>query len=137
VQENVWLSSNFDQFANSSVDRLPFDHHSLGALVAPRAMFVIDNLGYDWLGPFSSWGAMIAARTAWTALGASENMGISQAANHTHCVFPDTQQPELTAFINKFLLDKPADTHVVETAGNYTFSVPNAQWAPWNVPRLI
>ncbi|KAJ7252700.1 Glucuronoyl esterase catalytic domain from Hypocrea Jecorina [Mycena haematopus] len=120
VQENVWLSSNFDQFANSSVDRLPFDHHSLGALVAPRGLFVIDNLGYDWLGPFSSYGAMVSARTAWTAMG---------AANHTHCVFPSTQQSQLDAFINKFLHCR--------NGGNYTFKVPNTQWAPWNVPRLV
>ncbi|KAJ7504486.1 Glucuronoyl esterase catalytic domain from Hypocrea Jecorina [Mycena galericulata] len=137
VQENVWLSTNFDQFANTSVEKLPFDHHSLGAMVAPRGMFVIDNLGYDWLGPFSSYGAMVAARAAYTAMGASDAMGISQAANHTHCVFPSTQQPQLTAFIDKFLFDKDTDTNVVETAGNYTFSVPNARWAPWRVPFLV
>ncbi|KAF8216391.1 Glucuronoyl esterase catalytic domain from Hypocrea Jecorina [Mycena galopus ATCC 62051] len=137
VQENVWLSLNFDQFANTSVDKLPFDHHSLGAMVAPRGMFVIDNLGYDWLGPFSSFGAMVSARAAYTALGVSDFMGISQAANHTHCIFPSTQQPELNAFINKFLFDQETDTNVVVTAGNYTFEVPNAQWAPWSVPVLI
>lgn len=106
-------------------------------MVAPRALFVIDNLGYDWLGPFSSFGAMVAARTLWTAMGASDSMGISQAANHTHCVFPSTQQPLLTAFINKFLLDQEGDTGVVETAGNYTFEVPDAQWAPWSVPSFV
>ncbi|KAJ7043513.1 Glucuronoyl esterase catalytic domain from Hypocrea Jecorina [Mycena alexandri] len=136
VQENVWLGSNFDQFANTSVDKLPFDHHSLGALVAPRGLFVIDNAGFDWLGPFSSFGAMVSARTAWTAMGATDAMGISQAANHTHCVFPATQQPQVNAFINKFLFDQPTDTDIVETAGDYTFEVPNAQWAPWSVPTF-
>jgi len=137
VQENVWLSTSFDQFANTSVDALPFDHHSLGAMVAPRGLFVIDNLGYDWLGPFSSYGAMIAARTAWTAMRATHAMGISQAANHTHCIFPSTQQPQLDAFINKFLFDQPTDTDINETAGNYTFVVPDAQWAPWRVPAFV
>ncbi|KAK7012267.1 hypothetical protein R3P38DRAFT_3020363 [Favolaschia claudopus] len=137
VQENVWLSSNFDQFANTSVNKLPFDHHSLAALVAPRGMFAIDNLGYDWLGPFSSYGAMISARTVWTAMGVSDFMGVSQAANHTHCVFPSTQQPQLNAFIQKFLFDEQTDTDIVETAGNYTFEVPDAQWAPWSVPKFV
>ncbi|KAJ7834086.1 Glucuronoyl esterase catalytic domain from Hypocrea Jecorina [Mycena leptocephala] len=137
VQENVWLSSSFDQFANTSVNNLPFDHHSLGALVAPRGLFVIDNVGIDWLGPFSSFGAMVSARAAWTALGATEAMAISQAASHNHCAFPTTQQPLLTAFINKFLFDQPTDTDVVETAGNYTFEVPDPQWAPWSVPTLV
>jgi len=137
VQENVWTSIDFEPFANTSVDRLPFDHHLLGAMVAPRGLFVIDNIGYDWLGPSSSWGAMVAARTVWTAMGVPELMGISQAANHTHCDFPSTQQPQLNAFINKFLFDEPTDTDIVETAGNYTFEVPNAQWAPWGVPTFI
>jgi hypothetical protein len=136
VQENVWLSPNFDQFANTSVDKLPFDHHSLGALVAPRGLFVIDNVGIDWLGPFPSFGAMVSARTAWTAMGVSDFMGISQAANHSHCLFPATQQQQLNAFINKFLFDQTTDTDIVETAGNYTFEVPDAQWAPWSVPTL-
>ncbi|KAJ7634104.1 putative extracelular cellulose binding protein [Mycena polygramma] len=130
VQENVWLSSSFDQFANTSVDTLPFDHHSLGAMVAPRALFVIDNLGYDWLGPFSSYVAMLSARTAWTAMGAAERMGISRQRT-------TLTQPQLDAFINKFLLDDPSDsTNIVETAGNYTFAVPDAQWAPWSVPTF-
>ncbi|KAJ7180558.1 Glucuronoyl esterase catalytic domain from Hypocrea Jecorina [Mycena filopes] len=136
VQENVWLGSSFDQFANTSVNRLPFDHHSLGAMVAPRGMFVIDNLGFDWLGPFSSFGAMVSARTAWTAMGMTDAMGISQAANHSHCVFPSAQQPQLDAFINKFLFDEETDTDIVQTAGNYTFEVPDAQWAPWSVPTF-
>ncbi|KAJ7760464.1 Glucuronoyl esterase catalytic domain from Hypocrea Jecorina [Mycena metata] len=137
VQENVWLGSSFDQFANTSVDRLPFDHHSLGALVAPRGLFVIDNVGIDWLGPFPSFGAMVSARAAWTAMGVTDAMGISQAASHDHCAFPSTQQPQLNAFINKFLFDQATDTDIVETAGNYTFEVPNAQWAPWSVPTLV
>ncbi|KAJ7733244.1 putative extracelular cellulose binding protein [Mycena maculata] len=137
VQENVWLSTNFDQFANTSTDRLPFDHHSLGAMVAPRGLFVIDNLGYDWLGPFSSYGAMVAARAAYQALGATDSLGISQSPNHTHCEFPDYQQDQLSAFIDKFLFDQPTDTNIDQTAGNYTFVVPNARWAPWRVPKLI
>ncbi|KAJ7672664.1 hypothetical protein B0H17DRAFT_1243644 [Mycena rosella] len=155
VQENVWLGTAFDQFANTSVDALPFDHHLLGAMVAPRGLFVIDNVGYymasvvmrfrgsdsflriDWLGPFSSFGAMVSARAAWTAMQASDSFGISQAANHSHCAFPASQQTQLNAFINKFLFDEAGDTGVVETAGNYTFTVPDAQWAPWSVPTLV
>jgi hypothetical protein len=80
---------------------------------------------------------MVSARAAWTALGATEAMAISQAASHNHCAFPTTQQPLLTAFINKFLFDQPTNTDVVETAGNYTFEVPDPQWAPWSVPTLV
>nr|GAT49608.1 predicted protein [Mycena chlorophos] len=135
VQENVWFSPLFDQFANTSVNRLPFDHHQLLGLVAPRGLFAIDNLGYDWLGPESSYGALVAARTIWKTLGEETNMGFSQSANHTHCVFPSTQQAELDAFVDKFLFNKPTNTDIANTAGNYTIAVPDAMWAPW-VPPL-
>ncbi|KAJ7099881.1 hypothetical protein C8R43DRAFT_1092336 [Mycena crocata] len=138
IGENVWFSTNFNQFAQSSVNRLPFDHHLLAGLVAPRALFVIDNVGYDWLGPFASFGAMVAARTIWTALGAQTAMGYSQAANHVHCSFPSSQQPQLSAFINRFLLGQTsANTAITETAGGYSFPIPNAQWAPWTPPAAL
>ncbi|KAH0341656.1 hypothetical protein KCU83_g9600, partial [Aureobasidium melanogenum] len=58
VQENVWFATQFDEFENSTVDTLPFDHHMLAGLVAPRGLLVIDNIGYEWLGPWSSFGSM-------------------------------------------------------------------------------
>ncbi|KAJ6625392.1 Glucuronoyl esterase catalytic domain from Hypocrea Jecorina, partial [Mycena sp. CBHHK59/15] len=136
IQENVWFSTNFNQFATSSVKKLPVDHHLLSAMVAPRGLFVIDNIGYDWLGPFASYGAIVAARTVYTALGAPSAMGFSQAASHTHCVFPSTQQAQLTAFVNKFLFGQATNTNITETAGGYSFPIPNAQWAPWTPPVL-
>ncbi|KAF8198342.1 hypothetical protein K438DRAFT_1759712 [Mycena galopus ATCC 62051] len=138
IQENVWFSTNFNQFAQTSVNKLPFDHHLLMGMVAPRALFVIDNIGYDWLGPFASYGAMVAARTIWTAMGVPTAMGFSQAANHSHCVFPSTQQAELSAFVNKYLLGQSTvNTNFTDTAGNYQFVIPNAQWAPWTPPASL
>jgi hypothetical protein len=120
------------------VNKLPFDHHLLLGMVAPRGLFAIDNIGFDWLGPFSSFGALMAARPIWTALGATTSMGFSQAANHSHCVFPSTQQTQLNAFINRFLLGQTtANTNITTTAGNYQFAIPNAQWAPWTPPALF
>jgi len=135
VQENVWFANAFDAFANTTVTTLPFDHHMLAGLIAPRGLFVIDNIGYDWLGAWSSFGCMKSAQKIWEALDAVDAMGYSQAANHTHCVFPSTQQPQLTAFINKFLLDQPGNTTVAETAGTYAFNIPSV-WATWSIPKL-
>ncbi|KAJ7659871.1 carbohydrate esterase family 15 protein, partial [Mycena rosella] len=136
IGENVWFSTNFNAFATSSVNKLPFDHHMLIGMVAPRGFFAIDNIGYDWLGPFSSYGALVTGRTIWTAMGAANSMGYSQSANHSHCVFPSEQQSQLTAFVNTFLLGQSANTNITTTAGAYSFSMPNAQWAPWSVPTL-
>ncbi|KAF7313150.1 hypothetical protein MKEN_01001200 [Mycena kentingensis (nom. inval.)] len=137
IQENVWFSTNFNTFATSSVNRLPFDHHLLLGMVAPRGLFAIDNIGYDWLGPFASYGALVSARTIWTALGAQANMGFSQSANHLHCSFPSSQQTQLSAFVGKFLLRQTTNTNIAETAGGYSFAIPNSQWAPWTPPSSL
>lgn len=42
VDENVWFSPNFNQYVNG-VNNLPFDHHLLAALVAPRGLLIIEN----------------------------------------------------------------------------------------------
>jgi len=136
VQENVWFSLSFDTFANTSVNFLPVDHHMLAGLIAPRALFVIDNIGYDWLGPESSFGCMKTAHRIWEALGAGDNMGFSQSTNHLHCSFPSEQQGVLNAFVNKVLLGQTTNTSIEETAGNYTFDVPGV-WDPWSAPQLV
>ena len=133
VQENVWFSLAFDQFANTSSTRIPFDHHLLLGMVAPRGLFIIDNIGYDWLGPWSSWACAVAARTIYSAFGAEDSFGISQAPNHTHREFPDYQQGELSSFINRFLFNQEANTAIWETAGNASFP---KDWYPWNTPKF-
>ncbi|KAJ7066719.1 putative extracelular cellulose binding protein [Mycena amicta] len=135
VQENVWTSTNFNQFATTSVNRLPFDHHLLIGMVAPRGFFAIDNIGDPWLGAFSSYGALVSGRTVWQAMGAADAMGFSQSSNHTHCLFPSNQQAQLDPFIQRFLLGQAVSTdNITTTAGGYDFVVPNAEWAPWSVP---
>ena len=60
VGENVWFRANFNQFS-SAATKLPFDHHSIIGLVAPRAILIIEN-DILWLGPQSSWSGANAAR---------------------------------------------------------------------------
>jgi hypothetical protein len=135
ITENVWFSTAFDAFANeTTLPLLAFDHHMLAGLIAPRALFVIDNVGYQWLGPWSCWGCMKVANQIWQALGVPDDMGFSMAANHTHCNFPDYQQPELFAFIDKFLLNRPADTAIQKDYANISFDVND--WVTWSVPQL-
>jgi hypothetical protein len=99
-----WLSKYFDPFAQGTmVDMLPFDHHMLAGLVAPRGLYVIENLDYLWLGPLSSYWCMSAGRLIYNALGASDSMGFSQIGGHSHCSFDSRQQSELNAFVTRFL----------------------------------
>jgi hypothetical protein len=133
VRENVWFSKSFELFAPHNTSWLPFDHHMLAGLVAPRALLAIENTDYVWLSPQSSFGCMTAAHKIWEALGVPQNMGFTQDGNHSHCAFPAEQQPELTAFFKKFLLDGEADTKVFKTT-NVTFN--ETVWADWEVPKL-
>jgi len=134
VTENVWFRNNFSQFSKTA-DKLPFDQHSIVALCAPRAVLVIDNTTIDWLSPISSWAGANAAHKVWQALGVPDNMGISQVGGHNHCAFPDAQLPELTAFVQKFLVGTgSANTAIMKTDGSFTFD--EATWVDWTVPVL-
>ncbi|KAF8179231.1 hypothetical protein BJ912DRAFT_982984 [Pholiota molesta] len=135
VQENVWFSLNFANFAND-VDVLPFDHHVLAGLIAPRALFVIDNTGIDWLGPESNFGCMKTANKIWQALGVPDNMGFSGVGNHDHCAFPASQQPDLDAFFDKFFFGQNTNTSVIETDGPNDLGFVDSDWIDWEVPRL-
>ena len=133
VRENVWFSLAFDEFAPHNSSWLPFDHHMLAGLIAPRALLAIENTAYVWLSPQSSYGCMTAAHKIWEALGVPQNMGFTQDGNHSHCAFPAEQQPELTAFFETFLLDGKVDTTVFKTT-NETFN--ETAWIDWEVPKL-
>lgn len=115
VRENVWFALVFNVFAQHNTSWLPFDHHMLAGLIAPRALLAIENTEVVWLSPQSIYGYMTAAHKIWEALGIADHMGVTQAGNHSHCAFPAEQQPELTAYFERFLLDCQADTTVFKT----------------------
>ncbi|KAK8219736.1 carbohydrate-binding module 1 [Zalaria obscura] len=134
VTENVWFSVEFDRFANDT-DLLPFDHHQLAGLIAPRGLYATDNTDFVWLGLASPYGCMEAGRLIYESLGVKDHLGFSQDGNHSHCTFPPDQEGELAAFFDKFLFDdESADTDVLRKGGNYTFNL--RDWVNWSVPRL-
>lgn len=133
VGENVWFRSNFNQFS-SAATRLPFDHHSLIGLVAPRAILVIEN-NILWLGPQSSWSGANAARTIWQALGVPDRMGYSLTTGHTHCAFPSSQQAEVNAYVQKFLVGGgTGNTNIMRNDPGVNFD--QGMWVDWIVPVL-
>lgn len=135
VDENVWFSTNFTTYAKGAVDALPFDHHMLAGLVAPRGFLSIDNTAYQWLGPMSDYGCMAVARHIWTALGATDHFGESEIGGHSHCAFPSSQQADLDAFVDKFLRGRQdAETDILRTDGNFTFT--ESEWVDWTTPTL-
>ena len=135
IQENVWLSTSFDEYVNTT-SKLPFDHHLLAALVAPRALLIIDTTQFDWLGPESVWGCMKTANKVYQALGISDAMGLSQIGNHSHCAFPDSQLPDVGAFVDKFLKGQQTNTSILKTDGENELGFVDADWIDWTVPTL-
>lgn len=133
INENVWFSTAFNQFSTKTT-QLPFDHHMLDGLVAPRALFNIDNSGYQWLGPWSSWGCNLAGHTIYEALGVPDHFGFSMSSNHAHCSFPSEQQNDLNAFLNKFLLGQSTNTNIQSNYGQVSF--PTSSWITWTNPNL-
>jgi len=130
--ENDWFAGSFAQF-NSTAVKLPFDHHTLMGMVAPRGLLAIDNTGIDWLTAPSSWGGEQAARAIYQALGVPSNLGASQVSHGDHCTFQSSQQPEVDAFIKKFLLGQNVATTVNKTDGA---AFDQARWVDWTTPAL-
>jgi hypothetical protein len=132
--ENVWFRANFSQF-NSTATKLPFDHHMIEGLCAPRALLVIENSSQVWLGNVSTWTTGNVAHKIWEALGIPDKMGYSSDGTHGHCAFPSAQQPEVTAYVQKFLVGGgTGDTNVMKCDGGVTYN--ESQWVNWTVPAL-
>lgn len=70
-----WFSPRFREFVGKET-QLPFDQHSLKALVAPRALLSVDALGDLWANPYGTQQSHRAAQPVFEFLGASDKLGI-------------------------------------------------------------
>lgn len=136
VTENVWFGTSFDAFADKT-DLLPFDHHMLAGLIAPRGLLLLENTDLTTLGPQAQWGCMKAAREVWRAFDAEDRLGFSQVGGHRRCQLPEKQRPIVEAYIGRFLKDEKVNTAVFETdkEGGYATWV-DSDWIDWETPRL-
>lgn len=124
-----WFSEDLFKFRDENVSRLPMDHHELCAMIAPRALLFYGNPDYVWLADESGYVSIQAAREVWKTFGIEDRCGFTIRGGHGHCVLPQDQQPELIAFIDKFLLgDKSANTFVTNSIFPY---VDYKRWFKW------
>ncbi|MDT0644426.1 hypothetical protein RM553_16425 [Zunongwangia sp. F363] len=98
-----WFRDSMREFS-SDVNRLPYDHHELMALVAPRALLVTGNTSFEWLANPSAYVSARAAREVYKEFGIADRLGFYIDGGHNHCAIPDTQRPAIEAFVEKFLL---------------------------------
>lgn len=114
---SAWFTEDMFRFANK-VEKLPYDHHELMAMVAPRALLVLGNPDYEWLADESGYVSCRAAHEVWKAFGIADRFGFSIVGGHPHCRLPDSQTPEVEAFVDKFLLGE-ADLNTTVTKHSF------------------
>lgn len=125
----AWFKESMRQYSGDNVSRLPMDHHELCALVAPRALLVFGNPDYEWLADESGFVSCVAARKVWERFGIADRMGYSFIDGHMHCMLPESQWPELEAFVDRFLLGKDVQTDV-QIAPMFQ-DVDTEKWIKW------
>lgn len=124
-----WFKESLkEQFHGDSVYRLPYDHHELCALVCPRAFLMLGNTDYKWLADESGYVSVNAAKKVWDRLGISDKMGYSINGNHPHCQLPPEQFPEVLAFIDRYLFEKPVSTKGIYKAEKFEGKVDLSKW---------
>ncbi|KAF2187483.1 carbohydrate esterase family 15 protein [Zopfia rhizophila CBS 207.26] len=135
VNGDTWYSNDFKKYVDV-VPTIPFDNHMMHALYAypPRGVLIIENTAIDYLGPPSNYHCAAAGSKVFEAMGIKDYMGFSSNSHSNHCGFPSAQQPELTAFIGRFLLGKDSKTDVFKTDGKFT--IDEKRWIDWSVPSL-
>jgi len=70
-----WFHPRLRQFV-ADVNRLPFDQHTVKALVAPRALLTTEALGDAWANPKGTQQSHVAAREVFAFLEAEHRLGI-------------------------------------------------------------
>ena len=135
VNGDSWFSTDFSKYVDA-VPALPWDNHMLHALYTypPRGLLMIENTAIDYLGPTSNWHCASASRKVFEALDVKDYLGFSSNSHSNHCGFPSAQQPELTSFIERFLLGKDTKTDVFKTDGKFVMD--EGRWIDWKAPTL-
>ena len=79
-----WFAPTFPQFIGK-IDRLPFDQHSVKALVAPRALLSTEALGDLWANPEGTQQSHLASKEVFEFLGAGDRIGlVYRPGEHEH-----------------------------------------------------
>lgn len=121
-------NTNYSWFMQSmqsiNPTRLPHDHHELMAMIAPRALLVLGNPPYEWLGDESGYVSCRAAEEVWKTFGVPDRFGFSFRSGHDHCSLPSASNSEVTAFVDKFLRNNTsANTNIqVHTFNNTDYN---------------
>ncbi len=102
-----WFKDSLQQFSADNVYKLPYDHHELMAMVAPRALLATGNTDFTWLSNQANYVTSRATKSIYSTLGISDRFGFYIDGGHNHCAVPNSQVPAIQAFVDKFLAGIP------------------------------
>jgi hypothetical protein len=127
------LRDNF----NGRVEKLPYDHHELMAMVAPRALLVLGNDGWEWMADESGYVACMGAMEVWKFMGIEDRFGFDFTGGHNHCQASDSQNDAVSHFVNRFLYGDDNENTAIMTHPyshvNYQFWI--SEWANVTEPN--
>ena len=95
--------------------KLPHDHHELIGMIAPRAVIILGNPGYDWLGDESGYKSTMAAVEIFKAMGVADHIGYDFTGGHSHCGPPAGQTASVKTFVDRFLKGTSTTSNVTPT----------------------
>ena len=127
----TWFSPSLKDNFDGRVDRLPFDHHEILAMIAPRAVLVLGNGDYEWLCDHSGYVSCRAAEVVYQTFGIADRFGYVFDAKHPHCRASDLQSDAVKAFVEKFMFDDPSVNTMIR---EITPTLKNVDYQKWIEP---
>lgn len=118
------LKDNFE----GKADLLPFDHHELIAMCAPRAVLVLGNADFEWLCDHSGYVSCRGAEVVYDTFGISDRFGFVFDGKHFHCRASELQIEAIKAYIAKYMF---GDQTVNTTIRNITPTLGNVDYNKW------
>jgi hypothetical protein len=120
--------------AGDNTDKLPVDMHEAMALIAPRAIYIVDNPGISNLDPKSAYVTAMAGQAIFKALGVGDHFAY-QGASGDHCTWRSQYSASLTAMIDRFLKGKDSTQ-----TGNFSTDLGSkptvTQYYSWDTTEL-
>ena len=124
-----YLKNNF----NGKANLLPYDHHELIGMIAPRAFLALGNPDYEWLGDPAGYVSVMAAHEIWKAMGVGDRFGFDFAAGHMHCSAAKSQSDAVKAYVDKFIRGKDGKQSLDGHPGNIDASSWYSDWAGYKL----
>ena len=107
-----WFAPSFKDRFNNRLGELPYDHHQIIAMIAPRAVLILGNPDFPWLCDYSGCISSRAAAFVWDKFGLSDRFGYVFEGGHNHCFACESENDAVRRFVRKFLFGDNTDTNI-------------------------